>query len=143
METATACREAGIGNIEAYTHFESAKRNRPDMWLAEDLEAARRRTNEVTRPFGWPGPSPEEMWKQRKPVTANKLHAFRSDLTSIRSSIKLDLGFDVYDELDRKTEAYIERQSVSRACVAHGLLDIRRRRISQPIIAKKCAIFMR
>ena len=113
------------------------------MWSVEDLEAARMRTNEVTRPWGYPGPTPEEAWEMREPVKKESRRKFISDLTSIRSSIKLDFGFDLYDELDRKFEAYIERQSVSRACVAHGLLDIRRRRISKPIIARKCAIFKR
>jgi hypothetical protein len=101
------------------------------------------RTNEVGRPWGYPGATPEEAWKLREPVKDDRRREFRSDLTSIRSSIKLELGYEPYDELDKKTEAYIERESVSRACVAHGLLDIRRRRISQPITAKKCAIFMR
>ena len=51
-----------------------------------DLEAARLEANETARPWGSKGPSPDEVWRSRKPITHEERDAFRRAVTKFSRS---------------------------------------------------------
>ena len=67
-----AC-EAGIGTLQTYTHHEAARNDRPGLWTCDDVEAGRRRANELSRPFGPKGPSPNDLCADRNPIWYHRL----------------------------------------------------------------------
>ncbi len=46
-----------------------ARNNRPGEWACDDVEAARLRANELSRLHGLRGPTPDEVWNNRDPIT--------------------------------------------------------------------------
>ena len=134
--------ESGIGNITAHTHYEAARQGRPYEWTAEDLEAARLRTNTMTRPFGHRGPTPEELWRGRSNISSDRRKRFVSDVERIKLDLYEELGYNRPYELYVAEEPDIRRKAVSCACVAHDLLEFRRSRNSLPIIPKKGTIIL-
>ena len=124
--------EAGNGTLKTYTHHEAARHDRPGEWTCDDLESARRRADALSRPFGRKGPSPDEAWGNRTPITLQE---------------RLDFFFRVDRELGKRNyskskgieRAAIERHAITAALTACGYLLIRRRRISPPFKTKFCA----
>ena len=45
-------------------------------WTCEDAEAARLQANQTARPRGHRGPTPEESWRQRRPIGPRERAAF-------------------------------------------------------------------
>jgi len=68
--------EAGAGQFKTRAHILAAKMNHPEQWTANDVEGARIMANRILRPWGKDGPTPEERWMARKPVSARE----RADL---------------------------------------------------------------
>jgi len=66
-----AC-EAGFGTLKTYAHHEAAKHGRPHQWSCDDVEAARMRANELSRPHGYLRPTPAENYLWRIPVIYGK-----------------------------------------------------------------------
>lgn len=124
--------EAGNGTLKTYTHHEAARHDRPEEWTCDDLEASRRRANALARPLGSKGPSPDEAWRERTPITLQE---------------RLDFYFCVDTELGKRNygknkgieRAAIERFGITAALIACGYLLIRRRRISPRYKTKFCS----
>ena len=76
--------EAGIGSLKARLHHVAAAQGRaasptcaPSTGLRTgDLEAARLEANIEARPWGRAGPSPEQRWNERSPITIEQREAF-------------------------------------------------------------------
>jgi hypothetical protein len=132
--------EAGIGNIKTHTHYEAAKRGRPHEWTVDDLEAALLRTNEITRPHGHAGPTPDEMWQSRRLASLPLRRVFLKSVRRFDLDVREESGYNVNDVINKPETERIKRESIARACVAHGLLEVRRRRICLPVLSKKRAI---
>ncbi len=97
-----AC-EAGIGSMKTRTRtstgsgrpepaegrHQAALHGRPGNWTpraeprgetCDDCEAARAQANETARPWGANGPTPDEVWKNRKPITREEHEAFAREV---------------------------------------------------------------
>jgi len=68
--------EAGIGSIETRAHYIAAQHDRPGAWTADDVEQARPQANETARPQGTEGPTPDELWQWREPITQAERRSF-------------------------------------------------------------------
>src|SRR5262249_45375462 len=68
--------EAGIGGGKGRAHWESARHGRPGQWTCDDIEAARLTGNDTGRPRGTPGPSPDQLWQAREPITEQERSVF-------------------------------------------------------------------
>ena len=101
-----------------------------DVSLADLLEAARVLRNRTGRPWGAAGPTPEERWLTREPLSehARTLLGFEVRLGEIEDP--RSFGFAQRAALNHNEEAAIRRQVLRRALVEHGYLEIRRRRVS-------------
>jgi hypothetical protein len=126
-----AC-EAGIGTLKTYAHHEAARHDRPGEWTCDDVEAARLRANELSRPRGHAGPTPDELWRDRQPVNDNERETFRELLDAERARHAEQARDDQSGELTDVGRARVERQAIAAALAACAILVVRRRRISPP-----------
>lgn len=123
-----AC-EAGIGTLKTYAHYQAVRNDRPDGWTCDDVEAARRRANECSRPFGRAGPSPDMAWSKRKMITTNERSEFITCVETTRRTI-------TPDDADEKNKDEFLRDAIETELVRCGYLSYRRRRVSSPIKTK-------
>jgi transposase InsO family protein len=129
--------EAGNYSLEIRTdHFAQPT----GRWTSDCLEAARRQANELTRPWGRPGPTHAERWSAREPIDPKIRSLFVTAVERQRREI-LDALQDKFDPENQNQQRHIQRQAVRRALLEAGLLTITRRSIRLPINPKKWARF--
>ena len=109
-----AC-EAGIGSLATRAHHASARNGRPGEWTCDDLEAARREANETARPWGVHGPTPEEVWMSRAPITEGERAVFASTVVKMREEARRRREKLGIIELARHREDAIECEAIARA----------------------------
>jgi hypothetical protein len=120
-----AC-EAGIGSMKARTHHRAAAEGRPGQWTCDDAEAARLQANETARPRGPSGPTPEESWQGRRPISPQERAAFAEAVRQQDGEARRAQGYPAEAPLDRVAQAAVGRAALRQALVAHGLLVITR-----------------
>ena len=89
--------------------------------------------NETGRPHGHLGPTPSTLWDAREAVTEAERHAFSEAVRRMEPEARMDLDLPATGPLGRRDAAAVARISITRALVAHGLLELRRRRITPHI----------
>ena len=124
--------EAGICSMTARTDHHAARSGRPGEWSCEDLEAARLEANETARPRGCNGPTPDELWANRVPISQQERDSFKAAVEKSRSFWwRLVVGHKTREEVTQAEEDDIMRKSISSALVAQRyLLEWRRRSFS-------------
>ena len=127
--------EAGIGSLQVRAHHEAARHEHPGYWSCDDVEAARLQANELARPWGETGSSPQDAWQHRRPIEPEDRWLFGIRVKEQYPQARQDLGLEDLPGISgslREVQA-VQRVSVGRALVQHGLLSIRRRRFTPPI----------
>ena len=125
--------EAGITSMKRRTEYQATLMGRSSLWTTEDCEIARWLANRAVRPWGSAGPTPEEVWEDQKPIM-NELRArLRCCVLDFKNRFLENKEDTHYNENDKKTEASIMRQAITRALIACDLLSIQRRRIPLPL----------
>lgn len=110
--------EACIGSMKARTHHQSVQRGCAGEWTCDDVEAARRQANETARPWGMHQPSPEQSWRNRKPLAAKERAAFAKAVhEAIAASASQPAPLPA---------AAVQRAAISQSLVKRGLLEYRR-----------------
>jgi hypothetical protein len=122
--------EAGIGSLKTRAHHESARRDRPGQWTCDDVEAARLQGNALGRPRGPYGPTPDQMWRDRRPITSEERAAFGEAVRQYERQLRIDEGWLPDVDLGPRREQDIRRAAIGRVLIALGYLKVRRRRIS-------------
>jgi len=126
--------EAGIGATKARLHHVAAAHGRWGHPTCDDLEQARLEANAEARPWGPNGPSPDDRWNSRPPISAEQRRAFNDALAAARIEETRrmcqrragtpDLAtFDSLNDTDRVT---VTRRAIRRALVESGFLITRR-----------------
>jgi hypothetical protein len=126
-----AC-ESGTGTLKTYAHHEAARHDRPGEWTCDDVEAARLRANELARPHGHAGPTPDGLWRDRKPIGDDERDTFQQLLQLERARHIKQAQDEKGRPLTDNDEIRVERHAVAAALVVCGILVVRRRRISPP-----------
>jgi hypothetical protein len=132
--------EAGVGSLKTRIETATARQGRPDVWTWDDVEAARREANATARPRGPTGPTPEELWRQRTPVTAAERSAFVRVVERYRAQEYRAVGATgpVWDRVWSQPQwAGEDRRAVRRALEACGYLYLARRPIALSIREQK------
>ena len=101
-----------------------------NIWIADDLEAARMDANFNSRPWGASGHSPIQCWESRAPITAAQRIEFIHTVKSASEEARVDMGLPRTGSLDRAAQASVGRAAVRRALQTLGLLFVTRRRFS-------------
>jgi transposase InsO family protein len=131
-----AC-ESGIGTIKTFAHHESARQDRPGYWTSDDVEAARQRANQYTRPRGPLGPTPAEAWSELATTNLWNRRLFRRLYErEYREAVK-ERGLLPLLPIDRSDKEALDRIAIGKALIAGGFLCIRRRRVSPPRSLRK------
>lgn len=128
-----AC-EAGIGALKTRAHHQSARNDRPGEWTCDDVEAARLMANQTGRPWGAAGMTPDEAWSHRRAIDEAERAEFTDLLKICEQKTLEEQGFTPGVEPGPQTKASVRRVAISRALVARGILELRRRRI--PLVIK-------
>src|SRR5262249_11848050 len=62
--------EAGLGALKSRAERRAAHHGHAGYWTWDDVQAARDEANATARPRGLHGPTPEQAWAARRPVSA-------------------------------------------------------------------------
>jgi transposase InsO family protein len=129
-----AC-EASIRWLKVWTEARAAARGRSGFWTTADMEAAQRYANEHVRAWRGHGPTREEVWSHREPISATTRDNFRAEVAAeLQRTIPEEDEEAGLSAADRR--AY-QRKGIEHVLVAHDLLQFSRRRISPRIFRKK------
>ena len=92
------------------------------------MAQARQLANTLSRPWGHRGPSPEEAWRARAPITEDDRLEFEDTVARHRVQAASDLGLEhmSVSELNRKDRARRDRLAISRALVELDQLQLSR-----------------
>jgi len=85
--------------------------------------AARLQANETARPAGLHGPTPEEVWRQRQPITARARSSFARRVCRLARETRQSEGLSPEHALPPSVRARLERAAISRALASHGYLE--------------------
>jgi transposase InsO family protein len=118
--------ERSNGVLKTYTHQHAQSAGHPFRWTSDDLEHARRLANTMSRPWGADGPSPEQAWNQRSPITDDQRQTFALALTERRAWAAEELGLDLAADLDRSDRARLDRLALSQTLQDLGYLTMKR-----------------
>ncbi len=126
-----AC-ESGVGTLKGYTHHQAALCDRPGRWTCDDLEAARLRANELSRPRGEDGPTPDALWQSRQTIPIELREWFVETVAVHLKHVEEEFGVAPGTELEKQDRAAMVRLAITRALDDMGYLEFRRKRISTP-----------
>lgn len=107
---------------KVYTHQRAVAEGHPRYWTTANLDAARRLANSITRPWGHHGPSPDEAWQHREPITEEQRDEFARELDSQRDVACTELGFADRENLTPIQQDRLERLAVSQTLQTLGYL---------------------
>jgi transposase InsO family protein len=125
--------EAGIGSLKTRTHEEAVRQGRPEAWTCADIEAARQQANLFSQPHGEGGPSPEQLWETRMPVSEDERREFREAVEK-EIAEREQAGYDGGEGPEQQAEREKRRrEAISAVLVAQGYLSFTGRRIPLPI----------
>jgi hypothetical protein len=131
--------EAGIHSLKDRTDACAARAGRPAYWTADDIAAAFHDANTWARPFGATGPSPQEVWNGREPISETERVAFTE-------CVRFHLASENFRAAPCETEwdgvlstREMARNAIPLALEERGYLKYRRRLIPQPLIRQKAA----
>jgi hypothetical protein len=115
--------ESHIRWMTMRTEWQATREGRQDRWTSTDLEAARLVAN-ATR-------APKALDHSAK-LTPELRAAFRRSVAAERSRLFAARGLDPASA-PKGLRNQVNRQAITRALVAHGILEIRSRRVSLPL----------
>ena len=125
--------EAGIGSLKTRTERHATRAGHPGYWTTDDVSAAQTEANATARPQGETGPTPNDLWQTRRPLTPEERRLFQEAVHQKRD----ELGEK--EDLSSKEERRMQREAIRRALVEHGILLLSRRRLPLPITHQKTA----
>jgi transposase InsO family protein len=124
--------EAANGSMRRRTNYFANRAGNSDRWASDSLEAACLQANELTRPHGYLGPTPSELWASRTPITREERDHLAAAIEGHRQRILIEWK-DHIDPQNKNHQHQVHRRAVRRALLDVGLLTVTRRSIPLPI----------
>jgi hypothetical protein len=125
--------------LKTLAHHESARNDRAGEWTCDGVEGTRLMANETSRPADVHAPTPREQWRIRLLLFPKERDRFLGDVGEQRESARKEMGYLPGIELAPAAQASVDRRAIARVLVVHGILKLRRRRITLPISFAKSA----
>jgi transposase len=122
--------EAGIGSMKTRTHHESARRGFPGRWTCDDMEAARLQANELARPWGLCGPTPEQSWQMQQPVSCGERQRFARTVRTYEQEQEKQRGVE-------NGQRPAQREAIVRTLVRLGLLTFTATSVPDPYPSRR------
>ena len=124
------------------TARQAAYLGRPDQWTADDVAAAQAEANAAPRTGDRHGPSQQELWQARCPVTPEQRQLFQETVAWLRAEERAKEELAPVGPWTAAEERQVDRQAVRRALVEHGFLLFSRRRFPLAVEKLKTANIM-
>ncbi len=131
--------EASIGSLKKRTQHAAYLAGHTGDWTAADLDRARELANLTARPRGAQGPTPQQLWESRRPVSLDDHAAFGVAVRHLEEQIRAQDGIAPEAHLDHYEQAALHRRVLQQVLVERGLLTITRRRLPQTFYGQKVA----
>jgi transposase InsO family protein len=131
--------EAGIGSLKTRTETHATRHGRPAAWTTDDLALAQAEANATARPHGPTGPTPDQAWTGRRPLTPTERQSFQTTVARRRTEARTEQQMPPDGPLPTASARTLDRRAIRRALVEHGYLLFRRRRITPPFRKQKVA----
>ena len=124
--------ERVIGVQKTRTERIAALAGRPGAWRLEDVLRAQREHNELARPWGTGGPTPQERFDAREKITAEERQLFRDTVAAALHSARRQTATIPAEQASgrRDRTSAMKRSAIATALVDLGDLKIRRRRVT-------------
>jgi len=135
-----SCEAAG-GSHKKITDDQAALAAHPGCWSRKDLHRARMIRNCLGRPWGHRGPTPEQVWQRRKPITPTQRSQLNTTVDRYRQEEHTRRGIADEAVLGGAAQASVDRVAISRALRQHGYLSTTRRLVTPPIRPRTAARF--
>jgi len=120
--------ERSNGVLKTYTGLHAIREGHPFRWTSDDVEQARQLANTISRPWGRQGPTPEETWQARKPITAEQRGEFVQSVQEQLPKAAEDQGLPSVASLSPAQNRMVSRMAISRALEQSGHLTMKRAR---------------
>jgi transposase InsO family protein len=131
--------EASIGSLKKRTQHAAYLAGHAGAWTGADLDRAKDLANQVARPRGAAGPTPEEAWQSRRPPSLPEREAFARAVRQLEDNTRDQRGIALETVLDHYEQAALHRGVLQQALLERGLLTITRRRLPQTFYGQKVA----
>jgi hypothetical protein len=125
--------------LKTRTERHAARADHPGQWSSDDAARAQAEANELARPRGERGPTPEQQWQARRPVSAAERALFAQTVARLRDEERALEGEAREGVLEPARARRLERVVLCRALVEHGYLLFSRRRIPLRLRRRKAA----
>lgn len=122
--------EASNRWLKAGTEREAFETGRHCSWTSEDMEKAKDSANNARRRRGGVA---QNVWLARDPVTQETRSAFAATVRADEIAVLQERGLERAQELTPRQRRAVNRDSIRRALVAHGILCFKRRSVPLPI----------
>jgi len=129
--------EAGIGSLKGRTEARAVRAGRPGVWTADDVAGACAEANALARPRGPSGPSPDDLWSSRRPITAGERAAFRAAVEQAGRAEMAGVGACGEGGAMVRSDRAVARRAIRLALERCGYLHYTRRTIPPPIPRRK------
>jgi hypothetical protein len=135
-----SCEAAG-GSQKKTTEDQATLAAHPGRWTREDLRRARTIRNRLGRPWGHRGPTPEQVWQTRQPITASQRSRLRTTVDRYRQEQRTRRGIPDEAALGGAAQASVDRVAISRGLKQLGYLSLTRRLVTPPVKPRTAANF--
>ena len=117
--------DAGNESLKAHARVEALRHGRT-IWTSDDLEAACSNANAFARPWSLTGPSPDQRWNTRAPITADERADFRQTLAIMKTQVIREWDLRPKDLVRRAVRSSVDRTATRRALEGLGYLSVLR-----------------
>lgn len=121
--------EAGIGSLKDRTEAAACRSGHAGYWAWDDVTQARLEANTLARPRGVSGPSPDEAWASRTPITSEERAAFRKAVEEARCELENAMAACVAAGERVMSEGEMARCAIRLTLERRGYLHYTRRSI--------------
>jgi hypothetical protein len=135
-----SCEAAG-GSHKKITDDQAALAAHPGRWTSKDLRRARMIRNCLGRPWGHRGPTPQDVWQTRQPITSTQRSQLNTTVDRYRQEERSRRGIPDEAALGGAAQASVDRVAISRALRKLGYLSVTRRLVRPPIKFRTAARF--
>jgi hypothetical protein len=125
--------------LKTRTERHATRQGHPAYWTSDDVAHAQAEANATARPRGPTGPAPDQLWRERRTITAEQRTLFQQTVARQLEEVYAAEGTAQEEVVTPKEERVMTRAAIRRALVECDYLLFTRRQIPLPITRQKSA----
>jgi hypothetical protein len=131
--------EASVGSMKSRTEEHATREGRPTQWSWTDTDVARLQANATARSHGARGPTPDQVWSGRRPLSDEQRDRLQARVASYRRELWQQDGWSIEEPPPVLEARAMDRIAIPSALLEDGYLLHSRRRIHLPFCQQKAA----